>query len=97
MNATATLDTGAAAYLRLEQALHASAEAQWQMGTTPKPREDTTERSRGTTSDPVYATLVDGNRVKLRDAVVKAEKARAEYRRALAISEHVLARALAER
>lgn len=97
MNAATILDLGAAAYLRLEQALRASAEAQWQMGNTPKPREDTTERRRGTTSDPVYATLVDGNRVKLRAAVVKAEKARAEYRRALAVSEHVLALASAER
>ena len=50
-------------------------EAQWQMGMTPTPREDTGERSKNVVSDPTPLIALDGRRLKLRDAVVNAEDA----------------------
>ncbi|TFB58705.1 hypothetical protein E3N86_13415 [Cryobacterium sp. Hz7] len=50
-------------------------DSQWMMGASPVPREDTTERSKGTTSDPTYAIFADSRRQSLREAVRDAEHA----------------------
>jgi hypothetical protein len=71
-----TLDTFAAGYLRLYQLRHSDEVDinQWRSGDTPVPREDTTERSRGATSDPTYFMFSDERRINLRAAAVEAEK-----------------------
>lgn len=76
--APSILEPFGAAFLRLHDALGDSAEAQWQKGATPRAVDDTTERSKGTTSDPVVSTFYDGRRLNLRAAVLKGEKALAD-------------------
>lgn len=67
------LESFAAAYLDVSALLTNASEAQWQAGKTPVPREDTTERSSGMTSDPTPTITADGRRLALRAAVVEAE------------------------
>ena len=61
--------------LLLASALGRAEAVQWQPAPTPKPREDTTERSRGIHSDPTAQTATDPRRLALRAAVVTAELA----------------------
>ncbi|TFC87505.1 hypothetical protein E3T24_04755 [Cryobacterium sp. TmT2-59] len=48
-------------------------QSQWELGMTPTPRDDTTQRSKGTTSDPTFAIFADSRRQDLRAAVQRAE------------------------
>lgn len=76
----------AADVLALSALLSDASEAQWQAGRTPVPKEDTTERSKGLTSDPTPNIVVDGRRLALRASVIEAEQAlhaaQAEVRKA---------------
>jgi hypothetical protein len=73
-----------------------AAEAQWQPGQTPQPREDTTERSRGMVADPTYNIAVDGRRVELRGAVVQAEHTLADSLKMLReLNDHLRSRVAA--
>lgn len=72
---TDTIKAFAADYLRLQQLLNDLDGAQWQAGRSPVPREDTTERSKGLTSDPTSNTVADERRLQLRAAVIEAERA----------------------
>ena len=74
-NQTDTLETFAAAYLRLRQLLADVGDTQWEAGRSPQPREDTTERSKGTTNDPTPTIVMDTRRLALRAAVIEAEQA----------------------
>lgn len=65
----------AADVLALSALLSDANEAQWQAGRTPVPREDTTERSKGLTSDPTPNIVADGRRLALRAEVIAAEQA----------------------
>jgi hypothetical protein len=62
-----------------EEALSTSAvlaeasEIQWQPSPAIRPREDTTERSKGGHSDPTTLTVTDPRRLQLRAAVLEAE------------------------
>lgn len=69
-----TLERFAAAYLRLRQLVSDTAESQWRAGKTPVPKEDTTERSKGLTSDPTPTIAADARRLALRAAVIEAEQ-----------------------
>ncbi|UGL61856.1 hypothetical protein SEA_FRANKLIN22_43 [Microbacterium phage Franklin22] len=75
MTAPTTLETFGATYLRLQQLLADVGESQWKAGATPRPVEDTTERSKGTKSDPTPAIVLDGRRLALRAAVIEVEQA----------------------
>lgn len=59
-------------------------EAQWQPGKTPVPREDTTERSQGMTSDPTPTIAADQRRLALRAAVQYSEQTLATANKILA-------------
>jgi hypothetical protein len=79
--------------LRLaEEALSTSAvlreasDIQWQPSPAPRPREDTTERSKGGHSDPTVNTVTDPRRLQLRAAVLEAEHLLESATRALAAS-----------
>lgn len=84
------LEPFAAAYLRLRALTDGSdlSEAQWMAGRSPVPREDTTERAKNTTADPVLFALTDPRRVALRDSVREAERAlrHAEYTMEVAVA-----------
>ncbi|MCZ0708750.1 hypothetical protein OYT00_01950 [Microbacterium paraoxydans] len=84
------LEPFAAAYLRLRALTDGPdlAEAQWMAGRSPVPREDTTERAKNTTADPVLFALTDPRRVALRDSVQAAERAlrHAEYTMGVAVA-----------
>lgn len=90
------LEAFAATYLRLFGQVRGSdvAEMQWRAGRTPVPKEDTTERSIGLTSDPVPTVTFDTRRVALRNAVIEAERSLREARRTLDEAEASLAAAL---
>ncbi|WAA67784.1 DUF7169 domain-containing protein [Microbacterium oxydans] len=79
------LELFGAAYLRLRALVEGGdiAEAQWRPGYSPSPKEDTTERSSGRVSDPVWFALTDPRRQALRRAVNHAEHA-------LRLAEHTL-------
>ncbi|KJL31902.1 DUF7169 domain-containing protein [Microbacterium azadirachtae] len=79
-----TLELFGAAYLRTHALIGDAAEAQWQAGATPRPIEDTTERSKGPVSDPTVYHLLDGRRIALREAVIEAEKSLREAEAAMA-------------
>lgn len=70
-----TLETFGATYLRLAQLLADVGDSQWRAGQSPVAREDTTERSKGLTSDPTPNIVVDSRRLALRVAVIEAEQA----------------------
>jgi len=69
------LEALGASFLRVHALIGNAEEAQWKAGATPRPVDDTTERSKGTTSDPVVHALLDGRRLNLREAVAAAERA----------------------
>jgi len=75
MTDTPTVETFAATFLRLKQLVADIGDAQWRAGKSPVPREDTTERSKGLTSDPTPSIVVDTRRLALRAAVIEAEQA----------------------
>lgn len=75
MTTPTTVRAFASAALRLASALGRAEEVQWQPSPVPRPREDTTERSRGGHSDPTATTATDPRRLALRAAVVSAEVA----------------------
>jgi hypothetical protein len=60
-----------------------AAEIQWQPATTPKPREDTTERSRGGHGDPTLNTVADERRLAVRAGVRASEHLLGEALKAL--------------
>lgn len=90
------LDAFAASFLRLSALLDAAAEPQWQVARSVRPREDTSERSLGVTSDPTWRAASDERRLKLRAAVVAASRARALAARQLRAAEANLSAALAD-
>ena len=68
------LDALSATFLRTERLLLFASEAEWQAGATPAPAvDDTHERSKGMTSEPVPGIVDDTRRQKLREAVKEAE------------------------
>jgi len=67
-----SLERFGAAYLRLRQLLADVGDAQWRAGKSPVPKEDTTERSKGLTSDPTPSIVVDARRLALRAAAIAA-------------------------
>lgn len=75
IDSAALLDAFGATFLRVHALIGNASEAQWKAGATPRPVDDTTERSKGTISDPTVHALLDGRRLLLRDAVIDAEKA----------------------
>lgn len=70
-----TLEAFGATYLRLRQLLDDVGDSQWRAGQSLVPKEDTTERSKGLTSDPTPNIVVDSRRLALRAAVIEAEQA----------------------
>lgn len=86
----------AASYLRVQALLIETGDAQWQAGKTPQPREDTTERAKGQTSDPTPTIVADGRRLKLRIAVLEAEDALAKATQNLRAAEAHLTKALTD-
>ena len=70
-----TLAVFAATYLRVRQLLADVGDSQWRAGKSPVPKEDTTERAKGLTSDPTPSIVVDSRRMALRLAVIEAEQA----------------------
>lgn len=48
--------------------------SQWSASPIPKPRDDTTERSKGAPSDPTAAVALDGRRLRLRAQVIESER-----------------------
>lgn len=73
-----TLEAFGAGYLRVRQLLVDVGDAQWRAGKSPVPKEDTTERAKGLTSDPTPSIVVDARRMALRLAVIEAEQALAK-------------------
>lgn len=61
--------------LTLADLLAVAQDAQWKASPAPKPREDTTERSKGGHSDPTPQIALDERRLALRAAVLTAEVA----------------------
>ena len=85
-----TLEAFGAAYLRLRQLLDDVGDAQWRAGKSPVPKEDTTERSKGLTSDPTPSIVVDTRRLALRAAAIEAEQVLERAGRALQAAERHL-------
>ena len=94
MSASDTLERFGAGYLRVRSLVDAAETAQWQVPPVVRPRDDTTERSKGVTSDPTPAAALDGRRLRLRARVVEAEHALALAGRQLSAAERNLADAL---
>ncbi|WP_085368567.1 hypothetical protein [Leifsonia sp. NCR5] len=99
MTATTTsnvLEAFGAAYLRLWALQHGEdvQQSQWQTGNTPQPREDTTERSKGLTSDPTPHIVMDERRLRLRAASIEAEQTLVKAERALNVTARRLEKAL---
>lgn len=69
------LDDFCRAALTLRALLAEAGDAQWKPSHTPRPRDDTDERSKGGHGDPTLATVVDDRRLALRAAVIEAEGA----------------------
>lgn len=89
------LEVFAANYLALRQLVADSSEAQWQAGKSPVPREDTTERSSGMTSDPTATITADSRRLKLRAAVLESDAALLNAEKAVRAARRHLSDALA--
>ncbi len=85
-----TLEAFGATYLRTRALLADAAQAQWQMGATPVLKEDTTERSKGTTNDPTVTIVMDTRRLALRASVIEAEAAVAAADQTLRAAVHHL-------
>lgn len=84
---------------RLESLLEALSHAedrQWDPSPVPRPREDTTERSKGAApSDPTADTVLDARRLELRDAVSRAYRVLEFAAKALTERHEALDRAIA--
>lgn len=89
-----TLEAFGAGYLRVRQLLADVGDSQWRAGKSPVPREDTTERSKGLTSDPTPSIVVDSRRLALRAAAIEAEQALAKATQTLQAAERHLNDAL---
>lgn len=83
-----------AASLRVSRLLGQAQAVQWSPAPIPRPREDTTERSKGGHSDPTVATVFDERRLTVRAAVLTAETVLRDARLALDEAEATLARAV---
>jgi hypothetical protein len=59
--------------LALVDALNEAAAVQWEVPPRPLPAEDTTERSKGTISNPTLAIATDPRRLRVRAEVIAAE------------------------
>lgn len=92
--APATLEAFGAGYLRLRALVSDAAQAQWQAGQSPVPKEDTTERSKGLVNDPTVTITLDPRRLVLRASVIEAEDAIAKADQTLRAAIHHLERAL---
>lgn len=68
-----SLEHFAAVYVGLRQLVADAGDCQWRPGHSPIPREDTTERSKGMSSDPTANIVADTRRLALRVAVLEAE------------------------
>lgn len=89
-----SLEIFGGSYLAVVGLLSEADEAQWQAGKSPVPREDTTERSQGMTSDPTPTITADERRLGLRVAVIAAERELNEANRRLSAAAHHLSEAL---
>jgi hypothetical protein len=89
-----TLETFGATFLRVRQLITDVGDSQWRAGKSPVPKEDTTERSKGLTSDPTPSIVVDSRRLALRLAVIEAEDALEKAGRNLQAAERHLTEAL---
>jgi hypothetical protein len=69
--------------LALASLIGEASEIQWQAGFTPKPREDTAERSRGGHSDPTVNIVADERRLAVRQAVELSDQLLGEALKAL--------------
>lgn len=90
------LEAFVASVLRLRLLMADADPAQWQAGQSPVPREDTTERSKGMTSDPTPTITGDARRLKLRIAVIEAEAAVEKAQKVVTAAEAHLTKALTE-
>lgn len=59
---------------RIDALLDEAQDAQWQSAPYPTSREESGIRGKGTTNDPTSAIALDGRRLRLRAAVVAAER-----------------------
>ncbi|WP_139195906.1 DUF7169 domain-containing protein [Curtobacterium sp. MCBA15_009] len=91
---TDILEAASASFLRAQRELIFAKEAQWDKGQTPALPEDTTERSKGTVSDPVPAIVDDTRRKKLRASVLETEAAQHNLLRVMDAAANHLERAL---
>jgi F0F1-type ATP synthase delta subunit len=85
-HAVAAAHAAAKAALELALVLGQTEEIQWQPSSTPRPREDTTERSRGGHSDPTLNVVADDRRLDLREAIKAAQDRLLEAERVLTAS-----------
>ncbi|QUE26085.1 hypothetical protein SEA_STOOR_45 [Microbacterium phage Stoor] len=85
-----TLEAVMATYLRVRQLVADVGDSQWRAGKSPVPKEDTTERAKGLTSDPTPSIVVDARRMALRLAVIEAEQALEKVARQLQAAERHL-------
>ena len=58
----------------IEQLIPAATAAQWTKAPVARPAEDTAERSRGVPADPTADTVLDTDRVYLREQVLRSER-----------------------
>lgn len=79
-----------ARYLSLKQLLANIGDDQWRPGHSPTAKEDTTERSKGMTSDPTPSIVADPRRLALRAEVIDAENALVQAADVLAKAEQSL-------
>lgn len=75
-----TLRTFTARVLRTQLLLNSASTEEWRSGSTPQPREDTTERQKNNVNDPTFSAFADPRRQALRLA---ADVARAELAEAV--------------
>lgn len=96
MTENASFNEAAASWLRLQSKLIDANTAQFQAGMSPALPEDTSERSKGVTSDPTFHAVADERRIKLRAAFKEAEQAQMLVQKAMAYATKRLEKALAE-
>lgn len=58
----------------LSEVLPGALSAQWRAAPAPKPRDDTTERGKGSHGDPTQAIVLDERRLRLRLQVIASER-----------------------
>ena len=72
------LEAIALAYADIEALLDESEDAQWQQAPYASSRDEARIRGKGTVTDPTSSIALDGRRLRLRAAVVQAERELAE-------------------